>query len=193
MACVVDFVEVALRARGIGPARSFGAARVADLALRVGGIARTLRGSALLVTFGAPMEALLLLANRAHNPPTFTVHLLTSESTFARALLATLELMEALLLLANAATTIDNVAGLRSTRSVAQRAAASLQRGEVFVQPCWLSSEAQLDVEPVRLTMRPCPHIPASTHTPAHPHTYLPTHTCQPTHLPTHMPTHAPS
>ena len=101
--------------------------------------------------------------------------------------------MEALLLLANAATSVDNVAGLRSTKSVAQRAAASLQRGEVFVQPCWLSSEAQLDVEPVRLAMRPCPHIPASTHTPAHPHTYLPTHTCQPTHLPTHMPTHAPS
>ena len=53
--------------------------------------------------------------------------------------------MEALLLLANAATTIDNVAGLRTTKSVAQRAAASLQRGEVFVQPCWLSS-----VQPAR-------------------------------------------
>lgn len=54
--------------------------------------------------------------------------------------------MEALLLLANAATTIDNVAGLRTTKGVAQRAAASLERGEVFVQPCWLSS-----VQPARL------------------------------------------
>ena len=53
--------------------------------------------------------------------------------------------MEALLLLANAASSSENVAGLRTTRSIAQRAAASLQRGEVFVQPHWLSS-----VQPAR-------------------------------------------
>ena len=38
------------------------------------------------------------------------------------------------------------VAGLRTTKNVAQRAATALQRGEVFVQPCWLS-----DVQPVRV------------------------------------------
>ena len=59
--------------------------------------------------------------------------------------------MEALLLLANAASSSENVAGLRTTRSIAQRAAASLQRGEVFVQPHWLSS-----VQPARQAAALC-------------------------------------
>lgn len=133
-----DFAEVALRVRGIGAACVVDSAEVA---LRVRGIAY----GYLLFSKARPVGTRLSIRRRQVNTEVLQYCILSYRA--ASALSAALDpSMEALLLLANAATTLDNVAGLRTTKSVAQRAAASLQRGEVFVQPCWLSS-----VQPARL------------------------------------------
>lgn len=128
-----DFAEVALRVRGIGAACVVDSAEVA---LRV-------RGIAYGYFFSKARPVGTRLSREASSED---VTILSYRAASALSAALTDPSMEALLLLANAATTLDNVAGLRTTKSVAQRAAASLQRGEVFVQPCWLSS-----VQPARL------------------------------------------
>ena len=80
MACVVDLAEVALRARGLGTARSVGAACVVDLAE----VARGVRGiaRALLATFKPalppsrwsplPLSAFRKRVSRGFSPASFT-------------------------------------------------------------------------------------------------------------------------